>query len=57
MKGLLAGLGLSNLSLSLCNEHHYPNSLQLTNGKDATKQHFCEGIEEAYYLVKETMMC
>jgi hypothetical protein len=27
-------MGISNLSLSLCNGHHHPNSLQLTNGKE-----------------------
>jgi hypothetical protein len=26
------------------------------NGKDGTKQHFWEGTEEAYYLVKEVVL-
>jgi hypothetical protein len=42
-----------NLSLSLSHEYHHPDSLQLTDGKDdGSKQHFWEGIEEAYYLVE-----
>jgi hypothetical protein len=41
-----------NLSLFLSHEYHHPDSLQLTNGKDGSKQHFLESIEEAYYLVE-----
>jgi hypothetical protein len=33
---------ISNLSLSLSHEYHHPNSLELTNGKDGTKQHVRE---------------
>jgi hypothetical protein len=40
-------MGISNLSLSLSHEYHHPHSLQLTNGKEGSKQHFLESIEEA----------
>jgi hypothetical protein len=41
-----------NLSLSLPHEYHHPDSLQLTNRKDGSKNHYWESIEEAYYLVE-----
>jgi hypothetical protein len=41
-----------NLSLSLSHEYHHPDSLQLTNRKDGSKNHNWESIEEAYYLVE-----
>jgi hypothetical protein len=47
-------MGISNLSLSLSHEYHHAYSLQLTNGKDGSKQHL-ESIEEAYYLAEEMM--
>jgi hypothetical protein len=48
-------MGISNLSLSLSHEYHHAYSLQLTNGKDGSKQHSLESIEEAYYLAEEMM--
>jgi hypothetical protein len=41
---------ISNLSLSLSHEYIHPGSLQLTNGKEGSTQHFLESMEEAYYL-------
>jgi hypothetical protein len=41
-----------NPSCSLSHEYHHPDSLQLTNGKDGSKNHYSERIEEAYYLVE-----
>jgi hypothetical protein len=32
--------GISNFSLSLSHEYHQADSLQLTDGKDGSKQHF-----------------
>jgi hypothetical protein len=50
-------MGISNLSLSLSHEYHHSlsDSLQLTNGKDRSKQHSLCSIEEAYYLVEGMM--
>jgi hypothetical protein len=48
-------MGISTLSLSLSHDYHHLDSLQLANGKDGTKQHFWDGIEEAYYAVKEML--
>jgi hypothetical protein len=33
-------MGISNLSLSALHEYHHPDSLQITNGKDRSKQQF-----------------
>jgi hypothetical protein len=33
-------------------EYQHPDSLQLTNGKDGSKNHYSERIEEVYYLVE-----
>jgi hypothetical protein len=33
-------MGISNLSLSLSNEYHHRDSLQLANGKDGSKNHY-----------------
>jgi hypothetical protein len=48
-------MGISNLSLFLSHEYHHPDSLQLTNGKDRSKQHPLWSIEKAYYLVEGMM--
>jgi hypothetical protein len=39
-----SSMGISNLSLSQSHEYHHPDSLQLTNGKDGSKQHFLGSI-------------
>jgi hypothetical protein len=38
---------MSNLSLSLSHEYDHPDTLQLTNRKEGSQQHFLQGIEEA----------
>jgi hypothetical protein len=48
-------MGISNLSLSLSHEYHQTDSLQLTNKKEGSKQHFKEIIEEGYSLVEEML--
>jgi hypothetical protein len=46
---------ISNLSLSLSHDYHHAYSLELTNGKEGSKQHSLCSTEEAYYLVEGMM--
>jgi hypothetical protein len=46
---------ISNLSLSLSHDYHHAYSLELTNGKEGSKQHSLRSTEEAYYLVEGMM--
>jgi hypothetical protein len=47
---------MSNLSLSLSHEYNHPDTLQLTNRKEGSQQHFLQGIEEASYYLDKDML-